>query len=129
MFDSDTYQTLLRLGEVALLSTIVMGLIMYLVARLRRLGRRSILRCQLASLACSVVILGCLALSAILPPACGPFGGIFLIGGLLAGVVLTLPLLGLFFPEGRVPVLWGVSLVGMPLVAVLLWISLEQILG
>jgi hypothetical protein len=58
MLDRDTYQTLLRAGEVTLLSTIVMGLILYLVARICRLGKRSVLRCQVASLACSVVILG-----------------------------------------------------------------------
>jgi hypothetical protein len=128
MFDGETYQTLLRAGLVALLSTIATGLIIYLVARLRRLGKCSVLRCQLASLACSMVILGCFALSVSLVPACGPFGPIFLIGGLVAGVMLTLPLMGRFFPEGRSTVLWGVYIVGMPLVVVLLIFSLQQIL-
>ena len=128
MFDSDTNQALLRAGEVAV-STIVMGLILYLVARARRLGKCSILRCQSASLACSAVILGCLAVSAILPSACGPFGPLLLVAGLLLGVMLALPLLGLFFPEAGGTVLCTVYLVGMPVVVVLMTVSLRRLLG
>ncbi len=129
MLEGDTYQTLLRVGEVALLSSIVVGLIMRLVGRVRRLGKCSLLRCQLASLACSVVMLSCFAVSVSLAPACGPFGPFFLIGGALVGVMLTLPLMGLFFPESRGTVLWGVYLAGMPLAAVVLNFSLQHILG
>lgn len=129
MLDRDTCQTLLRAGEVALLSAIVMGLVLYLVARIWRLGKGSVLRCELASLACTVAILGCFALSAILPSACGPFGAIFLIGGLLVGVMLALALMGRLFPGGRDLVLWVVYLVGMAVVGVLSKIALQQILG
>ena len=120
---------LLRAAHVAILSTILMGLILYVVIRAFRFGPSSLIRCLLGSLVCSAVVLGCFALSAVLTFACGPTAAVFLVVSLLVGVILALPiqLLILGLSLGRGVVVWIVYMVFTPVVVLWMMVLLAAI--
>ena len=120
----ETGTILIRGAEIVVLTTVAASLLLYSIIHILRFGNSSLIRCVLASAACSAVVLICLALSAILSVACGPIAGLFLIFSLLIGIVLTLPAQLLVFrlPAGRGVIIWIVYIITTPLI--LCWMVL-----
>ena len=119
----DTAAGLWRCGMVALLATLLNSLLIYLVTSTTRFGKPSLLRCLLASSACSAVLLLGFGLSAFIALRGCPYAGaIVIIPGVLASFLLTLPVQGwiLGLPNRAAVRVWVIYAVGTPLI--LVWV-------
>ena len=126
----NTDLSLLHAGWIATLVTILMGLILFALIRVARFGASSLIRCLLGSFACSTVVLGCFLLFAVLSFPFGEMATMLILLGLLAGVVLTLPVQLLIFglPVGEGMVVWITYVVFTPLVVLWIMVLLPSVL-
>ena len=117
METTDSHALVLHGGEVALLVTVVSGVLLYAVIRLSRQGQSSLVRSLLASLASSAVVVACVALSALGMAQSGALAALALIFNPIVGILLTLPvqLLILGLPASRGIVVWIAYVVATPL--------------
>ena len=91
---SDTTQILWQSGSIGVVSSVINGLLLYLVIRFLKFGNVSVVRSVLTSLGCSALIV----LGFVVPAVtCSYVAGILSLLGVILGVVLTFPVQWLIF--------------------------------
>jgi len=91
---SDTAKILWESGSIGVASSVIIGLLLYLVIRFLKFGNVSVVRSVLTSLGCSALII----LGFVVPAVtCSFVAGMLSLLGVILGVVLTFPVQLLFF--------------------------------
>jgi len=91
---SDTAGILWQSGSIGVVSSVIVGLLLYWVIRFLKFGSVSVVRSVLTSLGCSALII----LGFVVPAVtCSFVAGMLSLLGVILGVVLTFPVQLLFF--------------------------------
>ena len=91
---SDTARILCQSGGIGVVSSVIIGLLLYFVIRFLKFGNVSVVRSVLTSLGCSALIV----LGFVVPAVtCSFVAGILSLLGVVLGVVLTFPVQLLLF--------------------------------